>query len=153
MRVVGRGETDEQRVVAVAFLNLGTVIFFALLDRYYLRRTAFAGDQVLRPHARHTGSPAGAMHHLLHAMADLGPVRRVAQHDVRHRVRVNGRDALDGLGQVRADPFAFAGNQRGRLRQLQRRGLHVALTNPQNQGFARKPGLPPRRPLPLAGRH
>ena len=137
----------------MTFLHLGAVVFFALLDRHYLRRTALAGNQVLRTNARRPRRAARAMHHLLHAVGDLGPVGRVTQHDVGHRVRVNGRYAFNGLGQVRTDPFALAGNQRSRLRQLQRRGLHVALTNPQNQGFARKPGLPPRRPLPLAGRH
>ncbi|MCY1432361.1 hypothetical protein D9M71_483540 [compost metagenome] len=90
------------------------------------------------------------MHHLLHADAAGIPVRRVAQDDVRNRIGVLRWLALDGLGQVRPDPLAAIGHQRHGLGQLQRRGLHVALADAEDQGFAGEPGLAAGGAFPFA---
>ncbi|MNE32986.1 hypothetical protein D3C80_1266260 [compost metagenome] len=137
----------------MAFLNLGAVVLLTLLDRHDLGRTALAGNPVLRAKRRLARGTAGTMHDLLHAVGDLVPVGFVTQHDIFHRVLVHRWQALDGLGQVRTVPLAVVGNQGRGLGQLQRRGLHVALADPENQGFAREPGLAPGRALPLTGWH
>ncbi|MNQ92647.1 hypothetical protein D3C85_1080780 [compost metagenome] len=137
----------------MTLLDLGTVVLLALLDRHHLGGTRLACDPVLRTDGRFTRRTTGAVHHLLHTVIDPGPVRWIAQDDVRDRVFIHRLLALDGLGQVRTDPFALARHQCRGLRQLQRSRLHVALADPQNQGFAREPGLATGGALPLAGRH
>ncbi|MNF96276.1 hypothetical protein D3C84_790610 [compost metagenome] len=66
---------------------------------------------------------------------------------------VHRRHTVYGLGQVRAVPHAFVGNQRRGLGQLQRRDLHVALADAEDHGFPRKPWLTSRGALPGLGRH
>ncbi|KPY41966.1 Uncharacterized protein ALO52_05165 [Pseudomonas syringae pv. primulae] len=54
---------------------------------------------------------------------------------------------------MRPVPHALVGHQRSGLCQLQRRGLHVALADTENQGFAGEPGLTASGSLPVTGRH
>src|SRR3990167_9139010 len=119
LRVVSRCEADEQGVVTMALLNLGAVVLLTLLDRDHLGRTTFARDAVLRTDRRFARRTPGTVHHLLHAMVDLGPVGRVAHDDVRHRVVILRPLAFDGLGQVRTVPDTLARDQRCGLGQLQ----------------------------------
>lgn len=137
----------------MALLNLVAVVLLALLDCHHLGGTTLAGNAVLGTGGGSAGGTTGVVHHLLHAMGDLGPVGLVAQDDVFHRILVHRRLAFDGLGQVRTVPFALAGDQRDRLGHLQRRGLHVALADTENQGFTWEPGLAAGSALPFAGRH
>ena len=137
----------------MALLHLGAVILFALFDRDHLGGTTFAGNAVLSANCRFARSAASAVHHLLHAVVDLGPVGRVTQHDVRNRIVVHRLFAFDGPGQVRSVPHAFVRHQRRGLGQLQRSGLHIALADTQDQGFAGEPRLAAGRTLPLPRRH
>ncbi|MNQ36072.1 hypothetical protein D3C85_495830 [compost metagenome] len=137
----------------MALLDLVAVVLLALLDGHHLGGTALAGYAVDGLGPDLVRRAAGAVDHLFHADAAGIPVRWVAQDDVRNRVGVLWWLALDGLGQVRADPLATVGHQRRGLGQLQRRGLHVALANAEDQGFPGIPGLAVARALPIAGRH
>ncbi len=107
----------------------------------------------MRADRRFARGTTGTVHHLLHAVVDLVPVGRVAQDDVRHRVFIHRLHPVEGLGQVRTIPDAFVGHQRGGLGQLQRRRLHVALADTENQGFAGEPRLFARCAFPFARRH
>ncbi len=107
----------------------------------------------MRANRRLACGATGAVHDLLHAVVDLGPVRRIAQHNVRDRVVIHRLFAFDGLGQVRTVPDTFVRHQCRGLGQLQRRGLHIALANAKNQGFTREPRLATGRSFPLPRRH
>ena len=86
-------------------------------------------------------------------MVDLLPVTRVLEHHVGHWVLIYRRHAIDGLGQVRAVPYTFVGNQCCGLGQLQWRHLHIALANAEDHGFAWEPRLATGRTLPGLGWH
>src|SRR5471032_1702496 len=137
----GRSKTDEQGVVAVTLQGFRPVVALALLDRDYLCGTTLAGNTVLGADGSCTGNTARVVHHHLHAVVDLLPVTRVLEQDVRHRMFVHRGHAVDGLGQMRPVPYAFIGDQGRSLGQLQRRDLHIALSDTEDHGFTGEPRL------------
>ncbi|MNI47770.1 hypothetical protein D3C73_1023050 [compost metagenome] len=153
LRVLGRGETDEQGVVAVTLEGFLAVVTLALLDRHHLCGAALAGDAVLSALRGCSCNAACIVHDHLHAVIDLLPVTRVLEQDVGHGMFINRSDTVHGLGQVRAIPDTLVGDQRGGLGELQRRNLHVALADAEDHGFTGKPGLTARGTLPGLGRH
>src|SRR5690554_1374088 len=140
-------------MITMTLLHFVAVIAFTLLDGYYLGRTAFACYPVRRVLTYFASGTTRSMHDRLHRLAGIFPVLGVAQLNIRQWLWICYWLAIHTTGQVWAYPFATGSHQGRSLSQLQRRTLHVALADAQNQGFSRIPGLTVALTLPLARRH
>ena len=143
LRVVGRGESHVQRVVALVLFHLGGVVFFLLADGHRLRRARLAAADVAGPgedprrgaFLRHPHQGAADDLHMLGLEAQV--LRRLGRHrhaDVAHRVL----DAHDQLRRV----LDAAIDQRGGGRcQLQHGEGVVALADAERNRLAGVPLL------------
>ncbi len=101
-----RGEGDEQRMVPMAFGQLGTVVFLALADRDHLGGTALAGNTIRRAVTDLPCRTPRAMQNLLHTVGRVVPEARIAKLDVRNRIMVHRRFTTDAARQMRPNPLA-----------------------------------------------